>query len=59
MIQTINIAVVVPMPPVFMVAAVLFIVALRSQEAAPLPEAEPLAARMSPTVVVADAVGNQ
>jgi hypothetical protein len=58
-IQTINIAVVVPMPPVFMVAAVLFIVALRSQEAAPLPEAEPLAARMWPTVVVADAVGNQ
>jgi hypothetical protein len=44
------------MPPV---AAVLSIVVLRSQEAAPLPEAESLAARMSPTAVVADAVGNQ
>jgi hypothetical protein len=63
-IQTINIVeVAVPMPPV---AALLFIVALRSQEVALrsqevvlLPEAELLAARMSPTVVVADAVGNQ
>jgi hypothetical protein len=56
-IQTINIAVLaVPMPPV---AALLFIVAVRSQEVALLPEAELLAARMSPTVVVADAVGNQ
>jgi hypothetical protein len=58
-IQTINIAVAVPMPPVFMVAAVLFIVAVRSQEVALLSEAEPLAARMSLTVVVADAVGNK
>jgi hypothetical protein len=56
-IQTINIAVAaVPMPPV---AALLFIEALRSQEGVLLPEAELPAAHMSPTVVVADAVGNQ
>jgi len=55
-IQTINIAVVALMPPV---AVLLFIVAVRSHEVALLPEAELLAARMSPTGVVADAVGKQ
>jgi hypothetical protein len=56
-IQTINIAVVpVPMPPV---AGLLFIVAARSQEVALLPEAELLAARVSHTGGVVDAVGNK
>jgi hypothetical protein len=56
-IQAINIAVVAfPMPPV---AALLSIVAARSREVALLPEAELPAAHMSPTVVAADAVGNQ
>ena len=61
-IRTINIvAVAVPMPPVVLFIVVLQLqeVAPRSQEAALLPEAEPLAARTSPTAVVVDAVGNQ
>jgi hypothetical protein len=58
-IRTINIAVVVaPMLAVHMVAVLPFIVAVRSQEVAPLPGAELLGARMSPTAV-ADAVGNK
>jgi hypothetical protein len=54
-IRTINIAVVAPMLAVHMVAVLPFIVAVRSQEVAPLPGAE---ARMSRTAV-ADAVGNK
>jgi len=40
-------------------AVPLSIAAVRSQEVALLPEAELLAARMSPTAVAADAVGNK
>jgi len=59
-IRTIKIAAVaLPKLPVFIPAVLLCIVAVRSQEVALLSEAEPLAARMSPTVVVADAVGNK
>ena len=55
MIPTINIAVVAPTPPV---EARLFIVAVQSQEAALLPGAGPLGARVSPTAVVVVVVGN-
>jgi hypothetical protein len=59
-IRTIKIAAVaLPMLPVFIPAVLLCIVAVRSQEVALLPEAELLGARMSPTAVVADAVGNK
>ena len=55
-IRTIKIAAVaLPMLPVFIPAVLLCIVAVRSQEVAPLPGAE---ARMSRTAV-ADAVGNK
>ena len=56
-IRTIKIAA-VAMLLVFIPAVLLCIVAVRSQEVALLPEAELLGARMSPTAVVADAVGN-
>ena len=51
-IRTIHITLVAPAIPILAV----FIVAVRSQEVAPLSEA---GVRMSPTAVVADAVGNK